>query len=198
MVTVGVRGGLFALGQGSAEVAEVVGELVDVVETDGVVHGVAGGTDADRGIRVFYGLLCEDGDEVWDEGLELPAGEVVGLLVELPLESCSRKAGSSSHRRRVLSETPESREAWAMEGERATTGRKACWRGVRAEVSISRSIADISGVWGLLDWTEPSSGERRGDWEPVALLGFLDIEHFVPQWLPGFGPSVAVVDLHLG
>ena len=66
-------------------------------------------------------------------------------------------------------------------------GRAACWRGVRAEISISRSFADISGDSGLWDWTEPSPGERRGGWEPVALLGFLDIEHL--------GASVAVLIL---
>ena len=72
------------------------------------------------------------------EGLELPAGDFVSL--PRSRESCSLKAGSSSQCRRVRSETPESREAWVMEGERATTGRTDCRRGVRVENRFSGQI----------------------------------------------------------
>ena len=80
MVTSECGWGFIVLEQGGAEVG---GEIVDVVEPDGVVHGVAGGADAYGGVRVFHGLLGEDGDHVGHEGLELPAGEVESLLVEL-------------------------------------------------------------------------------------------------------------------
>ena len=76
-----------------------------------------------------------------------------------------------------------------MEGERATTGRTDCWRGVRAEISISRSNPDRSGVWGSADGPGADSGER---WEGDALLDFLDIDHGVASVAGGFGPGGAV------
>ena len=76
-------GGLFGVEQGSTQVANIIGELADNAEFDAVIHGVAGGADADRRVRVFNGLLGDDGDDMGHEGLQLLAGEVVGLPMEL-------------------------------------------------------------------------------------------------------------------
>ena len=77
------RGGLFGVEDGISQVLDVIGDLVDFAEFDGVIHGVVGGADTNDGIRVFDGLGGEDGDQVGHECLELPPGEVVGLPVEL-------------------------------------------------------------------------------------------------------------------
>ena len=72
----------------------------------------------------------------------------------------------------VLSETPVSRAAWAMEGETARTGSTACWRGVRwnpgREIAIFRSCMVVrgrltgrSGHSGVLEPPEAGSGKGR-------------------------------------
>ena len=70
------------LAQDGEQVAGVGGEPVRFAEPEGVGHGVACGADADGGVGVLDGLCGQDGQEVRDEGLELPAGEFVGLLVK--------------------------------------------------------------------------------------------------------------------
>ena len=61
---------------------------------------------------------------------------------------------------------PESRAAWAMEGEKAMTGRAACWRKVRSELSFSPPVTLISDRFSA----DTGLPERSSSW-PEQLMG---------------------------
>ncbi len=61
----------------------MVGELIYFAKPDGSSHGAAGGGDTVGWVRVIDGLCGQDVNKVWHAGLELPAGNLAGLLVEM-------------------------------------------------------------------------------------------------------------------
>ena len=174
-------GGLFGVEQGSAQVANIIGELADNAEFDAVIHGVAGGADADHGVRVFNGLLGDDGDDMGHEGLQLLAGEVVGLPMELgelftECEVIEPAAEGSLGNAGIAG-------GLGNGGREGDDGQNGLLAGSEAVISISRSFPDKSGASAAGDRAEGDSGELQwaGSWLPCQFVGTLDI--VLPQWL---------------